>query len=219
MTSPIRVGDRDGPAGARTRHRFSRHRGRLWSGRNEELLAEAVAGHRGDYVIASKFGNLGLLGDTSRFADGRPEYVREACEKSLRRLQTEVIDLYYIHRIDQAVPIEETVGAMADLVRQGKVRHLGICEAGSTTIRRAHAVHPISAVQIEYSLWSRDVEAEILPLCRGTRYRVCRLQPARARLSTGAVTSSRRCAKATRAATCRAFRPTISSTTWRSSKR
>src|SRR5436305_2800613 len=133
-------------------------------GRSEELVAEAVRGHRGDYVIASKFGNLGLLGDP-RFADGRPEYVHEACDKSLQRLQTDVIDLYYIHRIDPTVPIEDTVGAMSELVRQGKVRHLGICEAGAATIRRAHATHPISAVQIEYSLWTRDVEAEILPLC------------------------------------------------------
>jgi aryl-alcohol dehydrogenase-like predicted oxidoreductase len=133
-------------------------------GRNEELIAQAVAGRRGDYIIASKFGNLGLLGDP-RGADGRPEYVREACEKSLQRLQTDVIDLYYIHRIDPTVPIEDTVGAMSDLVRQGKVRHLGICEAGAGTIRRAHATHKMSAVQIEYSLWSRDVETEILPLC------------------------------------------------------
>src|SRR6516225_1843966 len=133
-------------------------------GRNEELVAEAVREHRGDYVIASKFGNLGLLGDP-RFADGRPEYVREACEKSLGRLKTDVIDLYYIHRVDSTVPIEDTVGAMSDLVRQGKVRYLGICEASAATIRRAHATHPLSAVQIEYSLWTRDVEAEILPLC------------------------------------------------------
>src|SRR5882757_11552203 len=133
-------------------------------GRNEELVAEAVRGHRGDYVIASKFGNLGLLGDP-RFADGRPDYVREACERSLKRLQTDAIDLYYIHRIDPTVPIEDTVGAMSDLVHQGKVRHLGISEAGAATIRRAHATHPLSAVQIEYSLWTRDVEAEILPLC------------------------------------------------------
>jgi aryl-alcohol dehydrogenase-like predicted oxidoreductase len=133
-------------------------------GRNEELIAQAVAGHRGDYIIASKFGNLGLLGDP-RGADGRPEYVREACEKSLRRLAVDVIDLYYIHRIDATVPIEDTVGAMSELVQEGKVRHLGICEAGAATIRRAHATHRMSAVQIEYSLWSRDVETEILPLC------------------------------------------------------
>jgi aryl-alcohol dehydrogenase-like predicted oxidoreductase len=134
------------------------------AGHNEELIAQAVAGHRDDYVIASKFGNLSQSGGP-RFSDGRPEYVREACDKSLKRLKTDAIDLYYIHRIDPAVPIEDTVGAMSDLVQQGKVRHLGISEAGATTIRRAHAVHPLSAVQIEYSLWTRDVEAEILPLC------------------------------------------------------
>jgi aryl-alcohol dehydrogenase-like predicted oxidoreductase len=135
------------------------------AGRNEELIAEAAAGHRGDYVIASKFGNVGLQGGP-RFADGRPEYLKQCCDKSLQRLKTDVIDLYYIHRVDPDVPIEDTVGAMAELVQAGKVRTLGICEAGAATIRRAHAVHPISAVQIEYSLWSRDVEAEILPICR-----------------------------------------------------
>jgi aryl-alcohol dehydrogenase-like predicted oxidoreductase len=134
------------------------------AGRNEELIARAVEGRRGDYVIASKFGNLGMAGG-SRFSDGRPEYLREACERSLKRLATDAIDLYYIHRVDPSVPIEDTVGAMSDLVRQGKVRHLGICEAGPATIRRAHATHSLSAVQIEYSLWTRDVEAEILPLC------------------------------------------------------
>ncbi len=134
------------------------------AGRNEELIARAVEGRRADYVIASKFGNL-RAPDGSPTSDGRPEYVREACERSLKRLETDVIDLYYIHRIDPTVPIEDTVGAMSELVRQGKVRHLGISEAGPETIRRAHATHPISAVQIEYSLWTRDVEAEILPLC------------------------------------------------------
>ena len=133
-------------------------------GKNEELIAEAVKGHRDDYVIASKFGNVALQGGP-RFADGRPEYVKECCDNSLKRLATDVIDLYYIHRVDADVPIEETVGAMAELVRAGKVKHLGICEAGAATIRRAHATHPMSAVQIEYSLWTRDVEAEILPLC------------------------------------------------------
>src|SRR5437764_3700185 len=133
-------------------------------GRNEELIARAIDGHRGDYVIASKFGNVQLQGGP-RFADGRPDYVKECCDRSLARLQTDMIDLYFIHRVDADVPIEDTVGAMADLVRQGKVRYLGICEAGPQTIRRAHAVHPISAIQTEYSLWSRDVEADILPLC------------------------------------------------------
>src|SRR5437762_9367075 len=127
-------------------------------GRNEELIAQAVAGHRDDYAIASKFGNLGLLGDP-RFADGRPEYVREACDKSLRRLNTETIDLYYIHRVDPSVPIEDTVGAMGKLVQQGKVKYLGLSEAKPDTIRRAHKVHPISAVQTEYSLLYRT-EAE-----------------------------------------------------------
>src|ERR1700722_17738631 len=135
------------------------------NGRNEELIAEAVAGHRGDYVIASKFGNVQLQGGP-RFADGRPEYVKECCDKSLARLKTDAIDLYYIHRVDGDVPIEDTIGAMAELKAAGKIKHLGICEAGPETIRRAHAVHPIAAVQIEYSLWSRDVEPEILPLCR-----------------------------------------------------
>jgi len=134
------------------------------AGRNEELIARAVAGHRADYVIASKFGNVGLQGGP-RFADGRPEYVKECCDKSLKRLETDVIDLYYIHRVDADVPIEDTVGAMAELIAAGKVRHLGICEAGAATIRRAHATHPMSAVQVEYSLWSRDVEADILPVC------------------------------------------------------
>jgi aryl-alcohol dehydrogenase-like predicted oxidoreductase len=134
------------------------------SGRNEELIARAVKGHRDVYVIASKFGNL-RAPDGSPTSDGRPQYVKTCCEQSLKRLKTDVIDLYYIHRVDPTVPIEDTVGAMSELVRQGKVRHLGICEACAATIRRAHATHPLSAVQIEYSLWTRDVEAEILPLC------------------------------------------------------
>src|SRR5436190_13175749 len=103
-------------------------------GRNEELIARAIEGHRQDYVIGSKFGNVALQGGP-RFADGRPEYVQECCEKSLQRLKTEMIDLYYIHRVDSDVPIEDTVGAMSELVLQGKVRHLGICEAGPQTIR------------------------------------------------------------------------------------
>jgi aryl-alcohol dehydrogenase-like predicted oxidoreductase len=133
-------------------------------GRNEELIACAVKGHRDKYVIASKFGNL-RAPDGSPTSDGRPEYLKGCCERSLKRLETDVIDLYYIHRVDPTVPIEDTVGAMSELVGQGKIRHLGICEAGAATVRRAHATHPLSAVQIEYSLWTRDVEAEILPLC------------------------------------------------------
>jgi aryl-alcohol dehydrogenase-like predicted oxidoreductase len=134
------------------------------NGRNEELISQAIEGRRRDYVIASKFGNL-RRPDGSPTADGRSEYVKTACERSLRRLRTEFIDLYYIHRVDPNVAIEDTVGAMSELVQEGKVRFLGISEAGPQTIRRAHATHPMSAVQIEYSLWSRDVESEILPLC------------------------------------------------------
>jgi aryl-alcohol dehydrogenase-like predicted oxidoreductase len=134
------------------------------NGRNEELISRAVEGRRQQYVIASKFGNL-RRADGTPTADGRLQYVKEACERSLGRLRTEIIDLYYIHRVDPTVPIEDTVGAMSDLVRDGKVRFLGISEAGPQTIRRAHAMYPMSAVQMEYSLWTRDVEDEILSLC------------------------------------------------------
>ena len=134
-------------------------------GQNEELIARALKGRRDKYVVATKFGNMGRNPDGSAAGEGRPEYLRDACNKSLTRLGTDVIDLYYIHRVDPKVPIEETVGAMGDLVRLGKIRFIGICEAGAETIRRAHAVHPLSAVQIEYSLWSREVENTILPLC------------------------------------------------------
>jgi aryl-alcohol dehydrogenase-like predicted oxidoreductase len=158
------------------------------AGRNEELIARAVAGHRGDYVIASKFGNLSQTSGP-RFSDGRPEYVREACERSLKRLQTEMIDLYYIHRVDPTVPIEDTVGAMSELVAEGKVRHLGISEAGAATIRRAHATHKMSAVQIEYSLWTRDVEAEILPLCEELGIGFVAYSPLGRGFLTGTVTS------------------------------
>jgi aryl-alcohol dehydrogenase-like predicted oxidoreductase len=134
-------------------------------GANEALVGKAIAGRRHDYVVASKFGNL-RQPDGTPGADGRPAYVKQACEASLRRLGVETIDLYYIHRVDRTVPVEDTVTAMADLVRAGKVRYLGISEASPTTIRRAHAVHPMSAVQIEYSLWTRHVEADVLPVCR-----------------------------------------------------
>ena len=129
-------------------------------GKNEEMLGRALAGQRDKVFLATKFGNLGGR------ADGRPEYVIEACDKSLSRLNTDVIDLFFQHRVDKDVPIEETVGAMAQLVEQGKVRFLGLSEAGPDTIRRAHATHPIAALQTEYSLWTRFVEDEILPLCR-----------------------------------------------------
>ena len=134
-------------------------------GHHEELIGRAIAGRRAEVVIASKFGNLDLPGGGKGY-NGRPEYVPRACEASLRRLGVDVIDLYYLHRIDPDVPIEETVGAMAALVRAGKVRHLGLSEAGPESLRRASRVHPITALQTEYSLWSRHVEAEILPACR-----------------------------------------------------
>jgi aryl-alcohol dehydrogenase-like predicted oxidoreductase len=134
-------------------------------GKNEELVGRAIAGRRQRYIVASKFGNI-RLPDGSPSADGRPEHVRDACEASLRRLAIETIDLYFIHRVDPTVPIEETVGAMVRLKEEGKIRHLGISEAAPATIRRAHAVHPLAALQTEYSLWTRDVEAELLPLCR-----------------------------------------------------
>jgi aryl-alcohol dehydrogenase-like predicted oxidoreductase len=134
---------------------------------NEELVGRAIADRRDQVVLATKFGIQRDPDDpTARAVNGRPEYVREACEASLRRLGVEHIDLYYQHRVDPDTPIEETVGAMAELVEQGKVRHLGLSEAGPDTLRRAAAVHPITALQTEYSLWSRDPEDEILPTCR-----------------------------------------------------
>ncbi|HEX8011545.1 MAG TPA: aldo/keto reductase [Casimicrobiaceae bacterium] len=136
------------------------------AGRNEELVGRALRGHRDKVVIATKFGNV--RGDDGRFlgVNGKPEYVRQCCEASLRRLGVEVIDLYYQHRVDPDTPIEDTVGAMAELKRQGKVRYLGLSEAAPKTIRRAHAVHPITALQTEYSLWSREPEDEILATVR-----------------------------------------------------
>ena len=134
-------------------------------GKNEELVCKALQGRRDRYVLCSKFGNL-RKPDGSADVNGRPEYVIEACDKSLKRLGVDVIDLYYQHRVDDKVPIEDTVGAMARLVVQGKVRTLGLSEASSKTIRRAQAVHPISALQTEYSLWSREAESDWLLTCR-----------------------------------------------------
>ncbi len=133
-------------------------------GKNEKLVGRAVAGRRNDYVIGTKFGNI-RLPDGKPGADGRPEYVTQACDASLKRLGTDFIDLYYQHRVDTKVPVEDTVGAMARLVEQGKIRYLGLSEAAPDTIRRAHATHPITALQTEYSLWTRDVETELLSLC------------------------------------------------------
>ncbi|MEJ5946429.1 aldo/keto reductase [Pseudokineococcus basanitobsidens] len=126
---------------------------------NEELVGRAVASRRDDVVLATKFGNE-VLPDGGRRVNGRPEYVRSACDASLRRLGVDVIDLYYQHRVDTSVPVEDTWGAMAELVQAGKVRHLGISEAAPETIRRAHATHPVTALQTEWSLWTRDVEQD-----------------------------------------------------------
>ncbi len=135
-------------------------------GRNEELVGRAIRGRREEVVLATKFGNM--RGESGEFLgiSGRPEYVRQACDASLKRLGVDHIDLYYQHRVDPNTPIEDTVGAMAELVQAGKVRYLGLSEASAATIRRADAVHPITALQTEYSLWTRDPEAEILPACR-----------------------------------------------------
>jgi aryl-alcohol dehydrogenase-like predicted oxidoreductase len=135
-------------------------------GHNEQLIAVALKQWTGDVFIATKFGICRKKGTYERTINGRPEYVRQAAEDSLKRLERDVIDLYYIHRVDTTVPIEDTVGAMANLVRQGKVRYLGISEASPATIRRAHAVDPLAAVQTEYSLWTRHVEKETLPTVR-----------------------------------------------------
>ena len=139
---------------------------------NEELVGRAIKGRRDEYVIATKFARRHRRRDAratcrpSGPLDGSPEHVRSSIDGSLQRLGTDHVDLYYQHRVDPNVPIEETVGAMAELVQQGKVRHIGLSEAAPETIRRAHAVHPITAVQTEYSLWTRDAEAEVLPTCR-----------------------------------------------------
>ena len=134
--------------------------------RNEELVGRAIGDRRDQVVLATKFGIQRGADPTRRTINGRPEYVRAACDASLKRLGVETIDLYYQHRVDPSVPIEDTVGAMADLVRAGKVRYLGLSEAGPETIRRAHAVHPISALQTEYSLWTRDPEQDVLATVR-----------------------------------------------------
>jgi aryl-alcohol dehydrogenase-like predicted oxidoreductase len=140
------------------------------NGVNEELIAKAIKGRRSRFVIATKFGNLALArsggGGATALSGGHPDYVPQACEKSLKRLGVEQIDVYGLHRVDSTVPIEETVGAMSRLVEQGKVRYLALSEAGARTIARAHTVHPITTVETEYSLWSRDVEADVLPTCR-----------------------------------------------------
>ncbi len=136
------------------------------NGQNEELVGRAIKGHRDSLIICTKFGNIRDAKGQPTGINGRPEYVPIACEASLKRLGVDVIDLYYLHRVDPNVPIEDTVGAMAKLAEQGKVRYIGLSEAGAQTLRRAQAVHPITALETEYSLWTRDAEKEWLPTCR-----------------------------------------------------
>jgi aryl-alcohol dehydrogenase-like predicted oxidoreductase len=135
-------------------------------GANEQLIGKAIKGKRDKIMVATKFGNVRGADGSFQGVNGKPEYVKKCCEESLKRLDIDVIDLYYQHRVDAGTPIEETVGAMAELVKEGKVRHLGLSEAASQTIERAHKVHPITALQTEYSLWSRDIEDQILPTVR-----------------------------------------------------
>ena len=156
---------------------------------NEELVGRAIIGRRNEVILATKFGNERRADGSLIGVNGRPEYVRACCDASLKRLQTDHIDLYYQHRVDSSVPIEETVGAMSELVGAGKVRYLGLSEAAPDTIRRAHKVHPISALQTEYSLWSREPEAEILPLLRELEIGFVPYSPLGRGFLTGQVTS------------------------------
>jgi aryl-alcohol dehydrogenase-like predicted oxidoreductase len=155
---------------------------------NEQLVGRALASRRNDIVLATKFGSRSFEIE-GRAPDGRPEYVLRACDASLRRLGTGYIDLYYQHRVDPQVPIEETVGAMAELVQAGKVRHLGLSEAAADTIRRAHATHPITAVQSEYSLWTRDLEDDVLPTLRELGIGLVAYSPLGRGFLTGAIRS------------------------------
>jgi aryl-alcohol dehydrogenase-like predicted oxidoreductase len=157
---------------------------------NEQLVGKAVARRRDEVQLATKFGNERLPDGTMLGVNGSPDYVRRACDASLQRLGVDHLDLYYQHRVDPSVPIEETVGAMADLVQAGKVRHLGLSEASAATIRRAHAVHPITALQTEYSLFTRDLEDEILPTIRELGIGLVPYSPLGRGLLTGAITSS-----------------------------
>jgi aryl-alcohol dehydrogenase-like predicted oxidoreductase len=136
-----------------------------WGARHEVLLARALKGRRSDVFITTKFGNIDLP-DGKKATNGRPEYVHKCCDDSLKRMGLDVIDIFFLHRVDPAVPIEETVGAMSELISRGKVRFIGLCEASAKTLRRAHSEHPLTALQTEYSLWFRDVEKDIIPACK-----------------------------------------------------
>jgi aryl-alcohol dehydrogenase-like predicted oxidoreductase len=156
---------------------------------NEKLVGRAIAGRRDKVQLATKFGNQRGEDGSRLGINGRPEYVRSACDASLRRLGVDHVDLYYQHRVDRTVPIEETVGAMKELVEAGKVRHLGLSEASAATIRRAHAVHPITALQTEYSLFTRDLEDEVLPTIRELGIGLVPYSPLGRGLLTGAITN------------------------------
>ena len=154
---------------------------------NERLVGRAIQGRRDAVIVATKFGNVRTEDGAYHGIDGSPDYVRRACDASLQRLKVDTIDLYYQHRVDLAVPIEDTVGAMADLVKAGKVRYLGLSEAAPATVRRAHAVHPITALQTEYSLWSREPEEGLLATCRELNIGFVPVQSAGARVPDRAV--------------------------------
>lgn len=160
-------------------------------GHNEELIGKVLKQWQADVFVATKFGIVRKPGEYARTICGRPDYVKKACEASLKRLDREVIDLYYVHRIDETVPIEETVGAMAELVREGKIRYIGLSEVGPETLRRAHAVHTIAAVQTEYSLWTREVEAQILPVLRELEVALVPYSPLGRGALTGMLTSEK----------------------------
>jgi aryl-alcohol dehydrogenase-like predicted oxidoreductase len=181
---------------------------------NEELVGRAIVGRRDQVVLATKFGITRVPGNpAARGVDGRPEYMKKACEDSLRRLGTDHIDLYYLHRVDPATAIEETVGGMAELVREGKVRFLGLSEAAPATIRRAHAVHPITALQTEYSIWAREPEAQIIPVVRELGIGFVAYSPLGRGFLTGTLRSLDQLPGATRAVTSLAFRGTTFNTT------
>ena len=159
-----------------------------WDGLHEEWLRDALGSQRQHAVVTSKFGNI-TLPDGSKATNARPEYVVSCCEASLKRLGTDCIDLYYLHRVDPHTPIEDTVGAMSRLVEQGKVRYLGICEAGVDTLQRAHRVHPMTALQTEFSLWYRDTEIEMIDLCRQLHIAFVGYSPLGRGLLTGGIQS------------------------------